>query len=87
MKYFSAIRAIPWRYIILIFTSGVVSVVLFLGAAYWIIREYGTGERLPQRKSQINIELLQERADHQNEALQRNLADRERLIESVHAIQ
>ena len=87
MKYFSAIRVIPWRYIILIFTSGVVSVVLFLGAAYWIIREYGTGERLPQRKSQINIELLQERADHQNEALQRNLADRERLIESVHAIQ
>ena len=87
MKYFSAIRAIPRRYIILIFTSGVVSVVLFLGAAYWIIREYGTGERLPQRKSQINIELLQERADHQNEALQRNLADRERLIESVHAIQ
>ena len=87
MKYFSAIRVIPWRYIILIFTSGVVSVVLFLGAAYWIIREYGTGERLPQRKSQINIELLQERADHQNQALQRNLADRERLIESVHAIQ
>lgn len=87
MKYFSTIRAIPLRYVIFIFTSGVVSVVLFLGAAYWITRTYGSGERLPQRKLQTNIELLQERADHQNEALQNNLADRKRLIESVHAIQ
>ena len=87
MKSISSIRAIPWRLVIMSFASGVVSVVLLLGMAYWIARWYDAGVRMPARNVQTNQELLQERADHQKEALQRNMADRERLVESIHAIQ
>jgi hypothetical protein len=87
MKSVSNIRAIPWRLVIMSFASGVVSVVLLLSIAYWIARWYDAGVRMPARNVQTNQELLQERADHQKEALQRNMADRERLVESIHAIQ
>ena len=82
----SMLRSVPWRFTAVIFVSGAACMALALGLALLYAWHTPPG-RMPDREPEDNAELLLERAQHFQEALQQSLADRERLVESMHAIQ
>jgi len=76
-----------WRRILLPFVSGAFSVILLLAVAYFGIRKFGTGGRMPERPPKTAAELSARFAADTKDAATANRADIARQVETLYARQ
>lgn len=80
-------RPIRWLHVGLGFAAGVVALLLLEAVSLWLAHSYGAGETMHNRQEETQGELLAERSLHQAAAHDRSAEHRQRLVETVHAIQ
>jgi len=76
-----------WRRTILSFVSGALSAVLLLVVAYFGIRKYNTGGRLPERRAKSDAELAARFAADMKKAADENRADVAHHVQTLYARQ
>ncbi|HEX4697280.1 MAG TPA: patatin-like phospholipase family protein [Candidatus Udaeobacter sp.] len=76
-----------WRRTILSFLSGAFSVILLLVVAYFGIRKFDTGGRLPEREAKTDAELATRFATDMRDAADENRADMAHQVQSLYARQ
>src|SRR6476659_9771080 len=77
----------PWRLAILSFVGGVLSTILLLIVAYFGIRMFDAGGRLPERHAKTEAELAARFAADMKQAADENRSDNEHLVQSLYARQ
>ena len=76
-----------WRRTILSFVSGALSVILLLVVAYFGIRKFDTGGRLPERQAKTEAELAARFAADIKDAADKNRADIAHNVQTLYARQ
>ena len=76
-----------WRRTILSFVSGALSVILLLVVAYFGIRKFDTGGRLPERQAKTEAELAARFAADMKDAADKNRADIAHHVQTLYARQ
>lgn len=76
-----------WRRTILSFVSGALSVILLLVVAYFGIRKFDTGGRLPERQARTDAELAARFAADMKDAADENRADIAHQVQALYARQ
>lgn len=76
-----------WRRTILSFVSGALSVILLLVVAYFGIRKFDTGGRLPERQAKTESELAARCAADMKDAADENRADIAHHVQTLYARQ
>lgn len=80
-------RSHRWRRTILLFVSGALSVILLLVVAYFSIRKFDTGGRLPERQAKTEAELASRVAADMKDAADENRADIAHHVQTLYARQ
>jgi len=80
-------RSHCWRRTILSFASGALSVILLLVVAYFGIRNFDTGGRLPERQAKSEAELAARFAADMKDAADENRADIAHHVQTLYARQ
>ena len=77
----------PWRLAILLFVVGALSIILLQIVAYFGIRMFDGGGRLPERHAKTEAELATRFAADMKQAADENRSDNEYLVQSLYARQ